>query len=79
MVQEFSQVSRLHLQLLQRYRDNEILVTQQKTNIGYKHLPNTCNQLYRVAHKNVPKFAIMLYCSTTELKQKNNILKSNDS
>jgi len=30
MVQEFSQVSRLHLQLLQRYRDNEILVTQQK-------------------------------------------------
>ena len=46
MVQEFSQVSRLHLQLLQRYRDNEILLTQQKTNIGYKRLPNTCNQLY---------------------------------
>jgi len=25
---------------------------------------------YRVAHKNVPNFAMMLYCSTIEFKQK---------
>jgi len=29
---------------------------------------------YRVAHKNVPNFAMMLYCSTIEFKQKETIL-----
>jgi len=70
MVQEFSQVSRLHLQLLQRYRDNEILVTQQKTNIGYKHLPNTCNQLYRVAHKKRPQICNNVVLLNNRIKTK---------
>ena len=35
---------------------------------------------YRVAHKNVPNFAMMLYCLTVEFKRKEiTFLKSNNS
>ena len=39
------------------------------------------SKLYRVrvAHKNVPNFIMMLYCSTIEFKQKNNTLKEQSS
>jgi len=40
----------------------------------------TAQTIYRVAHNNVPKFAMMLYGLTVEFKQKEmTVLKSNHS